>query len=178
MLLVGAGPVASGKLRSLIDAGAVVRVVAPQILPAIAAEPVELVRRRFEPADLDGMSYVVAAAPPAVNRDVAAAAHARGIFVNAVDDIENASAYAGAVLRRAGVTIAISTEGDAPALAGLVREALEALLPEDLEEWMACARDARRHWLSAHIPMEERRPLLLAALNRLYAERAAVGEVR
>ncbi len=175
VLLVGAGPVASGKLRSLLDAGAVVRVVAPDILPAIEAEPVELVRRPFEPADLDGMSYVVAAAPPEVNREVAAAAHARGIFVNAVDDIENASAYAGAVMRKAGVTIAISTDGDAPALAGLVREALEALLPEDLDEWMACARESRRHWLQAKIPMEERRPLLLAALNRLYAERAAMG---
>lgn len=175
VLLVGAGPVASGKLRSLLEAGAAVRVVAPDILPAVAAEPVELVRRPFEPGDLDGMSYVVAAAPPAVNREVAAAAHARGIFVNAVDDVENASAYAGAVLRKAGVTIAISTDGDAPALAGLVREALGALLPDELEGWMACARESRRQWLAAHVPMEERRPLLLTALNRLYADRAAVS---
>ena len=80
---------------------------------------------------------MVAAAPPEVNREVAAAAHARGIFVNAVDDVESASAYAGAVVRRAGVTIAISTDGEAPALAGLVREALEALLPDDLDRWMA-----------------------------------------
>jgi siroheme synthase-like protein len=118
---------------------------------------------------------VVAAAPPAVNRAVAEAARDRGIFVNAVDDIESASAYAGAILRRAGITIAISTDGEAPALAGLVREALEALLPEDLDDWMQCARDARRDWLAQRVPMEERRPLLLDALNRLYADRRAAG---
>jgi uroporphyrin-III C-methyltransferase / precorrin-2 dehydrogenase / sirohydrochlorin ferrochelatase len=181
VLLVGGGPVAAGKLRGLIDAGADVTVVAPQMLLEIAAAPVNTALRPFQPSDLDGVFFVVAAAPPAVNRDVAAAAHARGIFVNAVDDVESASAYAGAVVRRAGVTIAISTDGEAPALAGLVREALEALLPEELDRWMDCARAARRDWLEHQVPMAERRPLLLDALNNLYAERRApvgAGEVR
>jgi uroporphyrin-III C-methyltransferase / precorrin-2 dehydrogenase / sirohydrochlorin ferrochelatase len=179
VLLVGAGPVAAGKLRGLLDAGARVTVVAPDVRPEIAAEDVEIRRRPFESSDLDGVSYVVAAAPPEVNRVVAREADARGLFVNAVDDIESASAYAGAVLRRAGVTFAISTDGDAPALAGLVREALESLLPEDLDDWMACARDARRRWLVDGVPMAERRPLLLMALNELYARREAyAGEER
>jgi uroporphyrin-III C-methyltransferase / precorrin-2 dehydrogenase / sirohydrochlorin ferrochelatase len=180
VLLVGGGPVAAGKLRGLLEAGAAVSVVAPAILPEIAAAPVSSAMRPFHPSDLDGVSFVVAAAPPEVNRQVAAAAHARGIFVNAVDDVESASAYAGAVLRRAGVTIAISTDGEAPALAGLVREALEALLPDDLDQWMDRARASRREWLEQKVPMAERRPLLLDALNALYADRRAVvgaGEV-
>jgi uroporphyrin-III C-methyltransferase / precorrin-2 dehydrogenase / sirohydrochlorin ferrochelatase len=171
VLLVGGGPVAAGKLRGLIEAGADVTVVAPAIVLEIAAAPVTTALRPFQPSDVDGVSFVVAAAPPAVNREVATAAHARGIFVNAVDDIESASAYAGAVLRRAGVTIAISTDGEAPALAGLVREALEAVLPEELDGWMACARAARREWLDKKVPMDQRRPLLLEALNTLYEER-------
>jgi uroporphyrin-III C-methyltransferase / precorrin-2 dehydrogenase / sirohydrochlorin ferrochelatase len=175
VLVVGGGPVAAGKLRGLLEAQAVVKVVAPAIVPEIAAAPVETVVRPFQPSDLDGVCFVVAAAPADVNREVAAAADERGVFVNAVDDVESASAYAGAVLRRAGVTIAISTDGEAPALAGLVREALEALLPDDLEDWMACARNARRQWLDDGVPMAERRPLLLAALNALYEERAAVA---
>jgi len=170
-LLVGGGPVAAGKLRGLLEAGAEVSVVAPAILLEIASAPVHTAMRCFQPSDLDGVSFVVAAAPPDVNREVAAAAQARGIFVNAVDDVESASAYAGAVVRRAGVTIAISTDGDAPALAGLVREALEALLPDDLDTWMDCARASRREWLERKVPMAERRPLLLDALNALYAER-------
>ena len=177
VVVVGGGPVAAGKLRGLVDAGASVTVVSPRVVDAIAAAPVEIIQRAFVPEDLDGAWYVVAAAPPDVNREVSRAAHARGIFVNAVDDIENASAYAGAVLRRAGVTIAISTDGEAPALAGLMREALEAVLPDDLDAWMTCARDARRRWLEERVPMPERRPLLLAALDALYQKPpAAVGE--
>jgi uroporphyrin-III C-methyltransferase/precorrin-2 dehydrogenase/sirohydrochlorin ferrochelatase len=172
VLLVGGGRVAAGKLRGLLDAGAVVKVVAPTILLEIASAADETARRPFRDSDLDGVCYVVAAAPADVNRQVAAAARERGLFVNAVDDIESASAYAGAVLRRAGVTIAISTDGDAPALAGLAREALELLLPDDLDAWMDCARRIRAEWLSQGIPMEERRPLLLAALNELYQRRA------
>jgi siroheme synthase-like protein len=178
VLVVGGGPVAAGKLRALLDAEAAVTVVAPDVVDAIAAAPVQVLRREFTPEDLDGAWYVVAAAPPQVNRAVSAAAHARGIFVNAVDDVENASAYAGAVLTRAGVTIALSTDGEAPALAGLLREALEAVLPEDLDAWMTCARDTRRRWLAEGVPMAERRPLLLEALVQLYAARAAAGAER
>jgi siroheme synthase-like protein len=175
VLVVGAGPVAAGKLRALLDAEAVVTVVAPEVTDAIAAAPVEIHRRPFRPQDVEGVWYVVAAAPPEVNRAVAAAAQARGIFVNAVDDIENASAYAGAVLRRAGVTVALSTDGEAPAIAGLLREALEEVLPDDLELWMATAREARRRWLAEGVPMEQRRPLLLEALQALYERRAAAA---
>jgi len=178
VLVVGGGPVAAGKLRALVDAEALITVVAPHVVDAIAtAAPgtVEILRRPFRPEDLDDVWYVVAAAPPEVNRQVAAAAHARKIFVNAVDDIENASAYAGAILRRAGVTIALSTDGEAPAIAGLLREGLEAVLPEDLDVWMARARDARKQWLADGVPMEQRRPLLLEALWKLYETRSAAA---
>lgn len=175
VLVVGAGPVAAGKLRSLIDAGARVTVVAPDVVEDIAAlsSEIAIVRRPFETGDLDGVWYVVAAAPPEVNRAVARAAEPRGLFVNAVDDMENASAYLGAIVRRAGVTVALSTDGEAPALAGLLREALELLLPDDLDRWMASAQEARRQWLAERVPMAGRRPMLLQALNRLYDARAA-----
>jgi siroheme synthase-like protein len=168
VVVVGAGPVAAGKLAGLVEAGADVRVVAPEIDPAIEAAGVPIARRPFEPRDLDGAWLVVAAAPREVNRVVAAAAAARGIFVNAVDDVENASAFAGAVERRAGVTIAIGTDGAAPALAGLLREAIGALLPRDLERWTSCAVAERRRWLAAGVPLSDRRPALLNALIGLY----------
>jgi siroheme synthase-like protein len=174
VVVVGGGPVAASKLRSLVDAEAAVTVIAPTVVDAIASAPVEVIRRTFRAEDLDGAWYVVAAAPPEVNRAVAAAAHERHLFVNAVDDLENASAYLGAVLRRAGVTVALSTDGEAPALVGLMREALEAVLPDDLERWMETARDARQRWLAEGVPMEKRRPLLLEALNELYEKRRAV----
>jgi uroporphyrin-III C-methyltransferase/precorrin-2 dehydrogenase/sirohydrochlorin ferrochelatase len=168
VVLVGGGPVAAGKLESLLAAGAEVTVVAPEIRPEIETRQVRIERRPFEPADLDEAWWVVAAAPPEVNRQVLAAAEARRIFVNAVDDPQHATAYAGGVVRRDGVTIAISTDGRAPALAGLIREALDAWLPADLDRWMAAADEARRAWKHEQVPMEQRRPMLLETLNRLY----------
>ena len=168
VVLVGGGRVAAGKLQGLIAEGAHVTVVAPEIRPELEQSGVVLERRGFEDADLDGAWYVVAAAPSDVNRRVLAAAERRQLFVNAVDDPPNATAYAGGVVRRDGVTIAISTDGRAPALAGLLREALEAWLPGDLDDWMSAADQARREWKRDAVPMERRRPMLLDTLNRLY----------
>lgn len=168
VVVVGGGPVAASKLRALADAGADVTVVAPDIVDEIACAPVAIHRRPFADADLDRAWLVVAAATPEVNRQVAIAAERRQVFVNAVDDVRNASAYLGGVVRRDGVTVAISTDGAAPALAGLLREGIDAVLPTDLRAWMDCARDARRGWLARGVPMEQRRPLLLRALNDLY----------
>jgi uroporphyrin-III C-methyltransferase/precorrin-2 dehydrogenase/sirohydrochlorin ferrochelatase len=85
-----------------------------------------------------------------------------------VDDPAHATAYLGSIVRRDDVTVAISTGGRAPALAGLMREALEAWLPQDIDAWMASADEARRQWKERGVPMAERRPLLLETLNRLY----------
>ena len=171
VLVVGAGRVAVGKIAGLLAAGAVVDVVAPDVLPEIERAGVIVHRREFEPSDVDGAWYVIAAAPPDVNRRVLEAGEARQLFVNAVDDPQNATAYAGGVVRRSGVTIAISTAGRAPAMAGLLREALDAWLPGNLDAWMTAADDARRQWKVQGVPMEDRRPQLLQVLNRLYERR-------
>jgi uroporphyrin-III C-methyltransferase/precorrin-2 dehydrogenase/sirohydrochlorin ferrochelatase len=172
VVLVGGGPVAAGKLPGLLAAGALVTVVAPEVRPEIEAAGVAVVRRRFDPADLDGAWLAVAAAPPEVNRQVAAEGFLRRVFVNAVDDPSSASAYTGGVLQKGGVTIAVSTEGKAPALAGLLREGLEAVLPEDLACWTDEAARLREEQKAGRVPMGQRRPALLQALNRLYADRA------
>jgi uroporphyrin-III C-methyltransferase/precorrin-2 dehydrogenase/sirohydrochlorin ferrochelatase len=171
VLLVGGGVVASGKLDGLLREGACVTVVAPRIRPEMERPGVVLYRRGFSEQDLDGVWWVVAAAPPDVNGQVSAAAEPRRIFVNAVDDPRHATAYLGGVVRRDGVTVAISTDGRAPALSGLLREALDAWLPGDLGLWLSAADQARRSWKAEGVPMAERRPLLLQTLNRLYEER-------
>ena len=173
VLVVGGGPVAASKLDALLAAGARVTVVAPDIVDDIASRPVRVERRPFEPADLDGVWFVVAAAPPHVNRAVAAAAGERHLFVNAVDDPAHASAYLGGVVRKYGVTLAISTDGRAPALAGLLREGLDAVLPDDVDRWLAVSDALRAEWRRTALPMQQRRPLLLDAINRLYEAREA-----
>ena len=178
VVLVGAGPVGASKLGQLLAAGAEVRVIAPEVHADVTAAPVQIEQREFVASDLDDAWLVVAAATPAVNRHVADAAEARRIFVNAVDDPPNATAYLGGVVRRDGVTLAISTSGAAPAIAGMLREALDALLPHDLATWMATAHESRRAWRADGVPMEKRRPLLLKALNRLYAGREGAEAAR
>lgn len=91
--------------------------------------------------------------------------------MNAVDDPEHATAYLGGVVRREGLTIAISTDGRAPAIAGLLREAFDALLPREIDDWLQTSDEARRRWRRERTPMEERRPQLLDILNRLYGDK-------
>ena len=198
VLLVGGGPVAASKLGQLVAAGASVRVVAPEVRDEIAGlarslEPdgstpgnaphlptITIARRAFAPADLEGVWLVVAAAIPEVNRQVAEAAERLHLFVNAVDDPANASAYLSGVVRRDGVTLAISTSGDAPALTSLLREGLDAILPRELGAWVEEARLERAEWRKERVPMQERKPRLLRALNALYAasvERPSFGDV-
>jgi uroporphyrin-III C-methyltransferase/precorrin-2 dehydrogenase/sirohydrochlorin ferrochelatase len=170
VVVVGGGPIAAGKLDGLLTAGAKVTVVAPAITNAIRVlgKQVTLVERAFQPSDLDGARWVVAAAPPAINQQVAAAAAARGLFVNAVDDTSAATAYLGGVIRRGDVEVAISTGGTAPALAGLLKEALESLLPAELERWVDVAKRARADWKRSGTPITSRRSLLLRALVQLH----------
>jgi uroporphyrin-III C-methyltransferase/precorrin-2 dehydrogenase/sirohydrochlorin ferrochelatase len=173
VLLVGGGAVAAAKLQQLLAAGAEVHVVAPDVVEEIDRSAsscgVVIDRRPFVPGDLDHAWLAVAAATPEVNREVAAAAEARRIFVNAVDDPANASAFLSGVIRREGVTIAISTSGDAPGLTALLRQGFDELLPRrDLAQWVREARRQRRQWKADGVPMDARRPLLLEALNRLY----------
>jgi len=170
VLLVGGGNVAAAKIGGLSAAGARITVVAPAILDALRRPGVRIEQREFVPEDLEGKWFVVAAATAQVNRAVARAAEIRGVFVNAVDDTDSASAWLGGVFRKGGVTVAVSTDGRAPALAGLLREALQALLPDDLESWAEVARQLRTHWKADGVALARRRPLLLRALNELYRE--------
>jgi uroporphyrin-III C-methyltransferase/precorrin-2 dehydrogenase/sirohydrochlorin ferrochelatase len=131
-------------------------------------DAVRIAKRRFVEADLDDVWLVVAAATPDANREVAMLAEPRRLFVNAVDDPPNATAYLSGVVRRDGVTLAISTSGDAPALTSLVREGLDALLPRELAAWIGLARSERVVWRRDGVAMEDRKPRLLRALNELY----------
>lgn len=173
VLVVGGGPVATSKLEGLLAAGAAITVVAPDVTGTIRQAGVRVLQRPFEESDLDGVWYVVAAATPEVNAAVARAAGARQLFVNAVDDPPNATAYLGGVLRRGGTAIAISTGGRAPALAGLLRESIDALLPadEDLEAWAREGDALKRHWRSTGVPMDARRAQMAEVIAREYCGR-------
>ncbi|MCY4506939.1 MAG: NAD(P)-dependent oxidoreductase, partial [Acidobacteria bacterium] len=81
--VVGGGPIASSKLRALLDAGARVTVVAPEVTAAIAASGADVLRRRFRASDLDGAWLAGAAGPPEVNREGAAAGEGGRLVLHA-----------------------------------------------------------------------------------------------
>ena len=171
-VIVGAGPMALAKFVTLEKTGAAITVVAPAVREEFRGRSgITLLEREFAPSDLDGAWFTIAAAPAAVNQAVRNAADARRIFCNAVDDPKRASAFLPGVLERGGITIAIGSSGAAPALTGLLREGLEAVIPDEIETWVSAARAVRATWKAEGIPMPQRRPLLLQALNALYEEK-------
>jgi siroheme synthase-like protein len=168
VLVVGGGAVAAEKAKALAEAGARLRVVAPVVHPELRDLAESVDERRFHEDDPGGAWLVVAAATPEVNRIVKAAADALSIFVLAVDDPLNGSAIGAARLQRGGLTVAISSNGRAPALVALLRRALERVIPDEVGAWVAIAAETRSEWKKTEVPMAERRPLLLRALNALY----------
>jgi siroheme synthase-like protein len=168
VLVVGAGEVALEKARRLALAGARLRVVAPEVHPALRGLADVIRTRPFADSDLDEAWLVVAAATADVNRAVKAAADARHLFVVAVDDPQNGSAIGAAELRKGNISVALSSNGRAPALVALLRRALERVIPEDVEAWVELAERARVAWKADSVPISLRRPLLLQALNDLY----------
>lgn len=134
VLVVGGGEVAARKIRLLLRSQARVEVVAFELneeLQALCDDAALLyLGRDFDAAQLDGCAFAIAATDDAVfNAQVAAAAHARGIPVNAVDDPESSSFITPSIVDRAPVVVAIGTSGQAPVLGRRLREKLETLIP-------------------------------------------------
>ncbi len=126
-VVVGAGHVAARKIAGLLDAGAAVHVVAPDLGPEVRAWQadgrVTVDARPFEPADLDGAWLAsVATSDPAVNAAVAEAATARHLFVNAADDPTHCSFTLMSVVRQGDIVVTIGTGGRSPALAAYLKE--------------------------------------------------------
>ncbi len=166
VLVVGGGTIAARKIAELIDADAVVCVVAKEPAPAVTGlrDRIDLHARAFQASDVDGAWLVVAATnDPAVNQEVAQACEARRVFVNAVDDPTHASAFFGSVVRRPPFVVAISSRGELPALTRLMREILESVLPEG--NWIEAARALRRKWRAEKTPMGARFAELLRSFS-------------
>ena len=123
VLVVGGGAIALRKATGLVDAGAVVTVVAPVVVPELAHLVAQVHVRRY--ADGEAASYqlvITATDDAAVNARVAADARGAQVWANSADDPQNCSFILPAVARRGLVTVAVSTGGASPA-AGCCRRA-------------------------------------------------------
>ncbi len=126
-VVVGAGRVATRKIAALLDAGAVVHVVAPSLAAEVAgwrdAGRLTVDERPFRAEDLDGAWLATAATPdPAVNAAVYEAGEARRVFVNAADDPAHCSFTLMSVVRQGDLVVTIGTGGRSPALATYLKD--------------------------------------------------------
>jgi len=144
-LVVGAGRVAVGKVRGLVEAGARVTVVAPEVDPAIAAmDGVTVERRPYRAGEVAAYRLVVAATgDPAVNQAVYDDGEAAGVWVNSADDPERCSAILPARIRQGRLTVTVSTGGHSPAMASWLRERLAAELGPEYDQLIGLLGEAR-----------------------------------
>ena len=144
-LLVGGGTVALGKAEKLLPFSPRLTVAAPEIDPGFRDLPgVELVERAFQPSDLDGAFFAVAASDDRVlNHWVAALCRERGVLVNVVDDREACTFLFPALVRRGSLTVGVSTGGASPAAAVWLKERISALLPQGLEDILSWLEELR-----------------------------------
>ncbi len=149
VLLVGGGNIASRKADGLLAAGARLTVVAPMVLPDLAAAAAEVRERGYQADDLDGQQLVMTATDdPAVNAQVAADARSRGMWVNSADDPAHCSFILPAVTRRGPVVVAVGTDGSSPALARHLRDRIaDEILTPNVE---AAAVDLARQRAEFH----------------------------
>jgi len=156
--------VALRKIRLMHSAGANITVVAPDLCQDIEEEfgaKITHHRREFAPSDIDGYRLITAATNvPEVNQQVSELAQAKNIPVNVVDQPELCSFITPSIVDRSPVLIAVSTGGDAPVLARMLRSKLEAFIPasygslaatmgkyrDRLKQALPEERDRRRFW--------------------------------
>ncbi len=181
VLVVGGGSIAERKVTSLVQAGARVCVVSPEVTPRLeewAGEGcIELKRRVFDSGDIQGMFLVYAATnDAAVNEAVYVKAESCGILVNVVDDPPHCNFIVPSVARRGLLQMAVSTSGAAPALAKRVRRELEERYSDEWEDYVNLLAEVRE-LVRLYIPGNEaeRASVLEAACDLALLERIRAG---
>ncbi|WP_176508844.1 MULTISPECIES: siroheme synthase CysG [Pseudomonas] len=181
VLVVGGGEIALRKARLLADAGAALRVVAPDIdgqLAALAREGGgEVLVRGYQAGDLVGCRLVIAATDdPGLNAQVSADAQALSLPVNVVDAPALCTVIFPAIVDRSPLVIAVSSGGDAPVLARLIRAKLEAWIPSAYGELAGLAARFRHKVKSLYPDVNQRRGFWETVFQGPIAERQLAGQ--
>ncbi len=180
VLVVGGGEVALRKARLLADAGACLRVVAPSIdqsLVALVADSGgESRARNYMADDLHGCVLVIAATDSEpTNAQVSADARTIGIPVNVVDAPELCSVIFPAIVDRSPLMIAVSSGGDAPVLARLMRARIETWIPAAYGQLAGLARRYRARVKARFANVQQRRIFWEEVFQGPIAEQALSG---
>jgi precorrin-2 dehydrogenase/sirohydrochlorin ferrochelatase len=135
-VVIGGGAVAERKARTLLQAGAIVTVISPNLTGTLMSwvqeSKIRYVERKYRAGDLIGCRLAfVATGDCEVISVVALEARERGVWVNAADDPPNCDFILPSILRRGDLVVAVATGGASPALSRAIREELESYFSED-----------------------------------------------
>ena len=167
-LVAGGGRLGLHKAKLLLDSGADVTVIAPEVCPELAALPVKLLRRAVTAQDVAGMWLVVdATGDETAQRLLSEACRARRIPFNSACRVDDGSAVFPAVHRQGRTVLAVSTLGASPIVSASMRDTLAAHLPErldDILDAMAALRPVSREAFPAQ---SQRRTFLRRCLDEM-----------
>ncbi|WJN57152.1 siroheme synthase CysG [Pseudomonas sp. SO81] len=180
VLVVGGGEVALRKARLLGDAGGQLRVVAPEVrgdLRELAgAEGVFL--RGYQSADLQGVALVIAATDDEpLNARISAEAQALGIPVNVVDAPVLCSVIFPAIVDRSPLIVAVTSGGDAPVLARLIRAKIETWIPATYGQLAGLAKRFRERVKQLFPDVQQRRVFWEDVFQGQIAESVFAGKL-
>lgn len=138
-LVIGGGKIAQRKTASLLEAGATVTLISPDVTDQLAdlAENrfITFYNRLYRSGDGQGYFLIVAATNNReCNKQVYEEANQQNSLINCVDDPDYCNFYVPALVKRGSLKIAISTEGKLPMLSGRIRKFLNSLFPENMGE--------------------------------------------
>ena len=181
-LVVGGGPVATEKTEKLLDHGAAVRLVSPEITPELAELVArgavdEFHRRPYRPSDLEGCFLVIAATNlDAINRMVWQDAEALNMLCNVVDVPPLCNFIVPSIVRRGELAIAVSTGGASPVVAKHIRLQLEETYGPEWEALVALLRDVRDELKLRYLDMPSRRDAVERLMETDVVQRLADGD--
>ena len=165
VVVVGGGPVALRRARTLSDAGARVLMVAERARQGADLRDMEVLRERYEAKHLAGAAMVFACTDDyALNARIAEDARAAGATVNCADQPEDCDFFVPATVVDGDVVVAIGTGGSSPGLAGRLRKRLADALPERIGEF-AAALGRLREKVRAEVPELQRRGEIMTELS-------------
>ena len=180
-VIVGGGGVAERKIVTLLEYGPRVRVISPEVTPAVealaASGAIDLERRGYVRGDLEGAFIVVCAtSSEEVNRAVHAEAEERGCIVNVVDVPDLCSFIVPSIVRRGTLSVAISTGGAAPTVAKRLRRHVQEHLGPEWETYLTLLGEVRV-LVMERVPGGEvvRKPIFEAIADSDLLERIRAG---
>jgi precorrin-2 dehydrogenase/sirohydrochlorin ferrochelatase len=181
-LVVGGGPVGTEKAEKLVDAGADVRLVSPEITDRLAdllatGAVAEFHRREYRAGDLDDCILVIAATNEAeVNRQVWEDGEARRMLVNVVDVPPLCNFIVPSIMRHGELAVAVSTGGASPVVARAVRQRIEGEIGPEWGELVELLRATREELKLRFLTMPERAAAVELLLATDIVDRLAAGD--